>query len=433
MKPLFHILICLLALRCLDAPRVLAWSEPHNAITHAALRVLSEADRAFLGEELQPLGDRYCLIPDHVFSNPGHARFAMMDSRPGERYLSILHLPTTPPEYEEVLRYFTDKASEAFTEQRLGDGARFAGTICHLIEDYCSPSHVMPGDNMLTLLRQFLPPSPRNKHRLMHGPVESGALTVDIAGYVPRLLGISVPEVAWRLTHRIHEGIVHARSTTLPILKALDAEDPAEAARHQLRAAEMDARIVADALHSLIALGSRRFADAEKTQLATAALGKLFPLEAPALFYPQKQFFGSPHWGHPTHGYVLREGADEEPLKLRTATPEGTKEVHVFPDGIGAGGRSALTYSLPEGVFSRFSVFAGLHAELGVEGAAEFTVEGDGTTIQSVSLRGTEDAVLLDCTVTGIRHLRLITKGLGTNPKKNYAVWADPVLRKDKD
>jgi hypothetical protein len=410
--------------------RLQAWSDPHVAITHAAIRVLPSEQRAFLGDEQKALGDRYCLIPDHVFSDPVNAKFAMMESRPGERYLTILHLPTTPPEYEDVLRYFVGKAVDAFGEGRVSDGARFSGTICHLIEDYCSPSHVMPGDNMLTLLRQFLPPAEHNKHRLMHGPVEGGTFALSIEGYAPRLLGVSVSEIAWRLVHRIHEGIVNARGTTVPILRALDSGDQQEVVRHQTRAAEMDARIVADALYSMLALASGQILDAQREKIEETALGRFFPLEAPALYYPQKQFFGSPHWGHPTHGYLLRDGEHEEPLRLKIREEAGKEQVRIFPQGISTGGRSSLTYTLPEGVFRQFQVFVGLQAALGDDGEAEFSVEGDGRALASVTVRGEQGGMRIRCDITGVRQLRLVTHGRSSNAKQNYTVWGDPVLSK---
>ena len=75
----------------------------------------------------------------------------------------------------------------------------------------------------------------------MHGPIENGDFTVSIAGYQPRLLGTSVNEAAWRLMHRVHEGILNARSTTIPIMQALYADDAEAVTKHQMRAAAVDA------------------------------------------------------------------------------------------------------------------------------------------------------------------------------------------------
>jgi hypothetical protein len=140
-------------------------------------------------------------------------------------------------------------------EQNIHDAARYMGTVCHQIEDYGSPSHTMPGDNMFTLLQQFLPPSETMRDVLLHGPVESGSLVVSISGYNPRLLGTSVNEAAWRLMHRIHEGILNARSTTIPIIQALYAGVSKQVKEEQLKAAKVDAEIVADAMFTILSLG----------------------------------------------------------------------------------------------------------------------------------------------------------------------------------
>ena len=112
-----------------------------------------------MGPELKALGDSYCMIPDNVFSDKENAKYAKMESKPGEVYLKILHLPTQQPEYLEVMRYFMGKAVESAKARDMAAAARYIGTVCHQLEDYGSPSHTVPGDNMFTLLQQFIPPT----------------------------------------------------------------------------------------------------------------------------------------------------------------------------------------------------------------------------------------------------------------------------------
>jgi hypothetical protein len=80
------------------------------------------------------------------------------------------------------------------------------------------------------------------KGKLMHGPIENGTFAVSIPGYQPQLLGLTVPEASWRLLHRVHEGILNARTTTVPIIQALYADDAQAVTKHQLRAATIDAQ-----------------------------------------------------------------------------------------------------------------------------------------------------------------------------------------------
>ena len=77
-----------LAASFIVAPAIaFGWGQPHHAITRAAVDVLPEWQRALLGEEAKALGDNYCLIPDNVYSDKANAKFAAMDSKPGEVYL----------------------------------------------------------------------------------------------------------------------------------------------------------------------------------------------------------------------------------------------------------------------------------------------------------------------------------------------------------
>jgi hypothetical protein len=402
--------------------QVWAWGQPHHAITRAAVDVLPIADKAVLGEEAAKLGDNYCMIPDNVFTDKTNAKFAQMETAPGEVYLKILHLPTQQSEYLEVIRYFLGKAVTSLREGKTGDAARYMGTMCHLIEDYGSPSHTVPGDNMFTLLQQFLPPSAAMQDQLMHGPIENGDFSVNIAGYVPVLLGTSVEEASWRLMHRIHEGILNARSTTIPIMQALYAEDQAAVVTHQLRAATVDAQIVADMLHTVLCLGGQ----VDLVDRMELQIGTFFPLEAASLYYPQSQFYSSPHWGHARSGVILAGGNKAMPLKLRTEA--GDQE---FANGISAGMGKPLTFLLPKDVYRRFTVLAGLHPELGAKGRVEFAISGDGKALASVTLNGTDPAHRLECDLTGIKELQLALTSRGIDAKSAYAIWAEPTLCKN--
>lgn len=422
--------LALALLPTLAAPGiVLAWGEPHLAITKAALDVLPPWQLTLLGEERARLAAEYCLIPDRVYTDKENARFAAMETRPGEVYVKSLHLPAQQPENLETLRYFMDRAVTAVRADRISDAARFMGTICHQIEDYGSPSHTLPGDNMFTLLQQFLPPSEKMQGQLMHGPIENGELTVVIKGHRPALLGTSVDEASWRLLHRIHEGILNARRTTIPILQALYAGDEPGARAHQTKAAIVDAQVVADALHTILCLGRERFETADRAALQSVAIGGFFPLEAENLHYPQSQFFSSPHWGHPRSGVSLAEGTRAVPLRLRVAGADGD-EVKTFTNGISAGMGRSLTFLLPKNVYSRFTVLAGLHADLGTKGRVEFTITGDGKPLASAIVGGLEPARPLECDLADVARLQLTLAPRGLDAKGNHAIWADPRLRK---
>ncbi len=425
------LLLCLSSL-LLPAGAAHAWSEPHHAITKAALDVLPASEQDLLGKERAPLASDYCLIPDYVFTNKANARFAAMDAHPGEVYLQRLHLPLDQPENFETFRYFIGKAVESVKAGKTGDAARYLGTICHTIEDFGSPSHTLPGDNQFTLLQQFLPPPEEMKGRLLHGPVESGEIEVSIAGYRPQLLGTSVDEAAWHLLHRVNDEIINARSTTIPIIQALYAKDEKAVVTHQLKAATFDARVVADAIHTVLCQGTGKFDAGQATALKSAPIGACLPLEAVDLHYPQTQFFSQPYYGYPRSGLILESGKTPRPLKLNVDEKSGPL-VDAFLNGISVGMGKPLTFLIPAGVFHRFTALAGLQAGLGDKGRVEFTVLGDGKPLATAIVNGTEPAHAFDCDLTGITRLQLSAVSRGLDPHSNYAVWAEPMLVKRAD
>jgi len=387
--------------------------------------VLPAWQKDALGGELKHLGDSYCMIPDNVYADKENAKYAKMESAPKEVYLKILHLPTQQPEYLEVMLYFMEQAVAALREGRIGDAARYMGTVCHQIEDYGSPAHTVPGDNMFTLLQQFLPPSDAMKGQLMHGPIENGDFMVSIEGYKPQLLGTTVNEAAWRLMHRVHEEILNARTTTVPIIQALYREEKESVVKHQMRAAVVDAQVVADAVYSMLCLGAQKYAAGEQDALKRVQIGSFFPLEAASLYYPQAQFFSSPHWGHARSGVILAGGNKAVPLQLCVGSRN-----QEFKNGISAGMGKSLTFLLPKDVYARFTVLAGLHPELGAKGRVEFTINGDGKPLTTVILNGTDPAKLLECDVTVVSELQLTLTSRGVDAKSNYAIWAEPTLMK---
>src|SRR5258708_5681850 len=204
-------------------------------------------------------------------------------------------------------------------------------------------------DNMSTVLQQFLPPSEAMKDQLLHGRIENGDLRVKIDGYHPRLLGTTVEEASWRLLHRVHEGILNARSTTIPIIQALYAENHEGVVTGQMKAATMDAKVVADAFYTILCLGTQKFDAAEQEPLHQVGIDSFFPLEAVNLYYPQTQFFSAPYWGYPHSGFILAEGKKAVPLKLFVEEkPGGLAEEKEFPRGISVGMGRSLTYLLPK-------------------------------------------------------------------------------------
>ena len=404
------------------------WGAPHATITQAATATLPEWQQKLLGDELKPLGSLYSAIPDLVYTRKDLTPYAMMDSRPGVSYLKILHVPTTPTENHEVLHYFMDKAVTALKAGNTADAARYAGTLVHALEDWGCPAHVVPGDNMFTLFKQFLPPPPEQRYTLLHSPVENGSLTLSLNGYQPRLLGTSADEAAFNLLRLSQAATLNARAHVVPIIQALYANDTNAVNACQRQAAEFDARVVADALHTLGCLSQNKFDTGET--LSSVTLSTLFPLQAPDLYFPQTAFFSKPYWGHATPNVILRGGTAPVPLRL-SVLEEGKAAVKTFAAGIGTGTRSALTYLIPADVYSRFTAQIGLHAELGKGGSVIFEVSGNGASLARIGpVTGQMPSQPVDVPLSGVTNLQLTVTSAAGDGTGNYAVWAQPCLNK---
>ncbi|MDD4870180.1 MAG: NPCBM/NEW2 domain-containing protein [Kiritimatiellae bacterium] len=406
------------------------WGGPHSAITEAALRTLPDWQKELLGDEFSKLGSRYCSIPDEVFKDKQIAKYAMMDSRPGVVYLVSLHLPASQQENYEQLRYFMDKTVNAFKSSQVGDAARYAGTLAHMLEDWGCPAHSVPGDNMFTLFKQYLPPPSSHQHALLHGPVENGSFTISVDNYCPRQLGNSVDEAAFRLLQRAHEAIINARGQVIPIIQGLYAGDTNAVCTAQQKAATLDATIVADALYTVICLGAQRPDPKAQTALQRFDISSQISLESTNLFRPQAAFFGRPYWGYPQSGVILRDGTNAVPLVLRVEKTNGVEKKQ-FASGIGTGTRSSLTYLVPPNVYQRFEALVGLHAELGTKGNVVFEVSGNGKSLARIGpVTGDMPAKRVDVPLDGVTNLQLVVTSGGGDGKGNYAIWAEPQLVK---
>ena len=144
---------------------------------------------------------------------------------------------------------------------------------------------------------------------------------------------------------------------------------------------------------------------------------------------PQSAFFGKPYWGHPTRGVSLREG--KVPVPIRLKTPDNTLGDRPLEEAMAVGTKSTLTYLVPEGVYDRLEVWAGLHAALGVAGNVIFEIKGsDGKTLAKTQVLGGQAACRLNVPLAGQSNIRLIATAGSPDSTSNYAVWGRPLLLK---
>lgn len=406
-----------------------AWGAGHRYITEGALATLPAWEKDLLGKEFALLGREHCTIPDRVFAGNEVAKYAMMDAKPKQVYLVQLHLPPAPPEAYDTLRYFMAKAVQQFKAGRVDEGARYLGTLAHALEDWGCPAHSVPGDNMFTLMKQFVPPADEFRFVPLHGPMEYAQFTVDLGDYQPKLLGTSVNEAAFNLLQEVQQSTIRARAQVIPIMQAIYAGDEDASAAAQQKAGLIDATVVADAVHTVLSLARQQFKQEAVDQLRQVDLTVRIPLEAPNLAIPQSAFFSKPYWGHASRSVALREGKIPVPIRLNTS--DNVLGDEPIEDAIAVGTTAVLTYLVPPGVYDRFEVWAGLHAELGVAGDVTFQIrDADGKALATEQVRGDQPAHHFVVPLADQTTIQLVTTAASSDSTSNYAVWAQPRLLK---
>jgi len=194
----------------------------------------------------------------------------------------------------------------------------------------------------------------------------------------------------------------------------------------------MDAQVAADALHTILAIGSKRFEPAALQSLAQVDLTPFTPLETLAQSYlPQFAYFSNPYFGFPVRNALLKDGRERLPLVLSLAN-EGTVATRTFPSGLSLGTSCRLSYALPEKVYDRFTCHLGLHPELGREGRVNFRISADGVPVfESGPLSGADPARSVDLPLWRVQELSIEVQSAGTAPAaSNYAILATPLLHK---
>jgi hypothetical protein len=188
---------------------------------------------------------------------------------------------------------------------------------------------------------------------------------------------------------------------------------------------------VADALYTALCLGLGKADPAEAAALRSADLSAFAPNEAASLYLPQTSFFSKPYWGHATRGAILNAQGEPAPLRLNLPDAPAGAAPRAFAEGLGTGTRSALSYVIPPGVYTRFTAWAGLHADLGAAGQVTFEILGNGRSLARLGpVKGNAAALPVDVPLAGVTNLLLTVTSAGGDGSGNFAVWGEPRLVK---
>ena len=408
-----------IAISSLQPQTAHAWGPMHSSITEAAFDSLPEWERAIFSAQRARLIEFDCMIPDYARAASNRAtlgKYAVLPN--GDPFTHEPH--GHRHNYEQMLHYVT-QAVEQLRAGNADEASRYAGCLLHFLEDCGSPAHSIPGDNQHGLMKDLIVVPEKFRDRPLHGLIEDGQLTLDLAGYKPRLLGTTPEEAAFHLVERLHFAIRNARSQVIPILQGVFASDQNAMDAGRRKAATADAQISADALHTIVCIAKGKFDVAEKAKLETVDVASLTPLEMIAQsYFPQNTFFSNPYFGYPTTNGILKDGTGKIPLVLRVMENGATAE-RSFPHGLGLGTHSRVSYALPAKTYDRFECRVGLHAPLGAEGSVAFRIFADGEAVfDSGIMTGADASRKITLPVWRVRELSFDIEARGTPaPRRN--------------
>jgi len=313
------------------------------------------------------------------------------------------------------------------------EAARFMGVLAHGYQDQGTTIHGLEGveGGSYVSVSNLIAPRPDR-------PFDSAAVylcepqpvNVCIKGYRPQLLGVSVGEAAFRAYERYREQLSFIRGRMIPVIWHKMHGEEAEALRLIAEMTNCNTRAVADVLYTAFCLADRKFAAGQVKRLQKLHLENLHPLEYRPCVSPPYRFSAI------IPGYSLTH-PDRKAVALKLRVRSGKRVVvKTFKRGMGTGchWKNRIVYRFPKDVYSKFSVIAGQHATLGVDGAAQLKVRFRGKTVFSSGVISGRD-VAGRVTVGNLReggNLELISAdktGKWSNTA-NHIVWAEPVVSK---
>ena len=119
------------------------------------------------------------------------------------------------------------------------------------------------------------------------------------------------------------------------------------------------------------------------------------------------------------------QSIEGNPIRLLVPS-SGSKEeteIQTFANGIGTSSYSRLVFENTKN-FSRFLATVGIDAETEGRGDCEMRVEGDGITLWSQRIRGSDTAVEIDVDISGIGKIALVVDPGEQFDLADHADWA---------
>ena len=422
----------------------------HAMLTKRGLECLSQRDIELWGDYADAVYMKYSSYPDGYYSDPVSISpyLCFVDDIP------FHYIPHEPVEYNNwrvetvdgrtrlialplpenihyrhcavAFPFYFSNIAAALAAGRQDDAARFAGCLCHVLEDSASLLHGLEGvdGTDIFVLDRFVPPPAENPYLAPSMALTSPLIDPGPQGYEPKLLGINPQEAAFHLYTRFCDTVLANRVHVLPVLQAVYAGDEELKAYHMEEVATGIIRLLADVLHTAAVMASGSFDAAETEQLKRVSLRDVRAIRRP-------RHLSSPYRFTP----FIKDAClntERQPVPLALRFDDGSRLEYESGLGMGAHAEFFFEYILPEGVFSRLTGALGLHPELGGQGHVAFSWELDERVIWRDEYHGLHTASTFDLDVSDGSRLVLRGRAMTDDAlsRDNNIVLAVPVLRK---
>jgi len=405
----------------------------HALLGRIAFEALPAWERELIKPDMTPEALTRPYIPDYVKSVGDKVGFmcAILDlvyydeCRPFATLPDGRWIPHSPPDADGQSSVGSGgvrslEMSTAITELlfermigaiRAGDwerAIRHGGALAHYLQEPFTPGHAV--DNRI--FHELFPDPDEGRHVRLHGLFDSASDGFDPAP--PVLMGLSVPEAAFRIQVEIDRGIREGKKLIAPVIRSYYDGEGDEARKRLLAPQCRHASFVtASAWHTAICIALERFEPNETERLETLDLTELVPY-----------FIHHCRYVDLLPGWLVREGR-KIPIHVWTRTPDGRKREEKVESGFGMGGHSGVKFYVNGDVYRRFRCRVGLPSRH-LEGQTEntntvFYVETDtavntryseeieygARTLAQTQLAPGEPVVELDVDISGARSLIL--------------------------
>lgn len=253
----------------------------------------------------------------------------------------------------------------------------------------------------------------------------------------PKSLGDSAEEISFRLYNRLRgNSRLLAQRKFIPLISALQAGDTVAADKLRLEMATNAIADIADVYYSIFAVAFNR-----KVETAKSVTFIEVP-EVPPMVDPERSWEYSlyrnqlrHHWNLiPYCGMIFKNisgGYNHPPTPQKPLMLRVDNEIKTYPIGLAQSKDYGHDYLIPVGVYEKFEVLVGPHAELSRDAEYHFVILlDDREAFRSKLMTKTSEAQKISLPLGKARKIKLQLHKTKGSRKHIHGVWADPRLIK---